>query len=67
MFQWYRVKLERLPESLAASFVQLDPDEDTQHFIRQSEEKSEWIYTQIWHSIAKAFLGWFMTQTSING
>lgn len=66
-FQWYNVKLEKLPKALASKFVQLDPDEDTQNFIRYSEEKSDWIFTQIWHSIAKAFLGWFMSQTSING
>lgn len=66
-FQWYKVKLEKMPESLASKFVQLDPDADTQNFIHQSEEKSEWFLTQIWHSIAKAFLSWFMSQTSING
>lgn len=65
--QWYNVRLEKLPQTLASKFVQLNPDEDTENFIQQSEEKSEWIFTQIWHSIAKAFLGWFMSQTSING
>lgn len=65
--QWYRCKLEKLPEELSWRFVQLEPDEDTLEFLERSEEKSDWILTQLWHSLAKAFLSFFMTQTSING
>ncbi|VEN46211.1 unnamed protein product [Callosobruchus maculatus] len=65
--QWYHCQLLKLPASLASSFVQLGPDNDTIEFLEQSEKKSDWILTQIWHSIVKAVLGFFMPQTSING
>jgi hypothetical protein len=66
-FQWYHCDLSRVPAELASKFVELGPDDDTIQFLQRSEEKSDWILTQIWHSIVKTFLGWFMTQTSING
>lgn len=65
--QWYHCNLDDLPESLASKFVQLSPDQDTISFLEQSERKSDWILMQIWHSLVKLILGWFMTQTSING
>ncbi|CAH1959789.1 unnamed protein product [Acanthoscelides obtectus] len=64
---WYQCDLNGLPSSLTSTFVQLGPDQDTIAFLEQSERKSDWILTQIWHSIVKAILGFFMTQTSING
>ncbi|KAJ3663278.1 hypothetical protein Zmor_007581 [Zophobas morio] len=65
--QWYHCDLSKLPPDLSSKFVELGPDDDTIKFLQQSEEKSDWVLTQIWHSIVKVFLGWFMTQTSING
>ncbi|XP_023012348.1 protein-L-histidine N-pros-methyltransferase [Leptinotarsa decemlineata] len=65
--KWYQCDLSEVPSSLASKFVQLDPDQDTLDFLEESEKKSDWILTQMWHSLAKLFLGWFMTQTSING
>ncbi|XP_044761320.1 protein-L-histidine N-pros-methyltransferase [Coccinella septempunctata] len=65
--QWYNCDLSRIPPPLAAKFIQLDHDKDTMKFIEQSEEKSNWIFLQIWHVIVRCVLSWFMTQTSING
>ncbi|XP_056636525.1 protein-L-histidine N-pros-methyltransferase isoform X1 [Diorhabda sublineata] len=65
--EWYQCDLSSLPSSLSRTFVQLDPDQDTIHFLEQSEKKSEWVFTQLWHSVVKLFLSWFLTQTSING
>lgn len=65
--QWYHCDLDKLPTSLSSKFIQLNPDQDTIKFLEQSEKKSEWLLTQLWHSLVKLFLGWFMTQTSING
>ncbi|XP_018569742.1 methyltransferase-like protein 9 [Anoplophora glabripennis] len=65
--EWYHCDLDQVPPSLASKFVQLGPDQDTINFLEQSERKSDWVLTQIWHSLVKALLGWFMTQTSING
>ncbi|XP_017785573.1 PREDICTED: methyltransferase-like protein 9 [Nicrophorus vespilloides] len=64
---WYHCEIHNLPDDLLHKFIQLEPDEATLKFLEKSEEKSEWIFTQIWHMMAKAFMGWFMTQTSING
>jgi hypothetical protein len=49
------------------SFLPLGVDKETELFLDLSCHKSDWIFTQLWHSVAKAILGWFMTQTSING
>ncbi|XP_008191414.1 protein-L-histidine N-pros-methyltransferase isoform X3 [Tribolium castaneum] len=65
--QWYHCDLSKIPLDLSSKFIELGPDDETIKFLQQSEEKSDWILTQIWHSVVKAFLGWFMTQTSING
>jgi hypothetical protein len=56
-----------MPDSIRERFLRLEVDKETELFLDQSCHKSDWIFTQLWHSIAKAFLGWFMTQTSING
>ncbi|XP_030767091.1 methyltransferase-like protein 9 isoform X2 [Sitophilus oryzae] len=65
--EWYNCNLSDLPVDLAQSFVQLGPDQDTVHFLEESEKKSDWIFTQLWHALVKFVLGLFMTQTSING
>lgn len=65
--KWYQCNLTSMPEELQEKFVQLEADNDTLVFLEQSEDKSDWIFTQIWHSLAKAVLSLFMTQTSING
>ncbi|XP_019870274.2 protein-L-histidine N-pros-methyltransferase [Aethina tumida] len=64
---WYQCDLKRLPDDLASKFVQLHPDDETNKFLIRSEEKSDWIFTQLWHSLVKFFLSWFMTHTAING
>lgn len=67
LLQWYQCNLDELPKDIASKFVQLSFDEDTETFLKLSEEKSDWIFTQLWHSVLKTFLGFFMSQTSING
>lgn len=65
--EWYQCDLTSMPPDLAGKFVQLGPDQETIQFLEEAEKKSDWIITQLWHAIVKAVLGWFMTQTSING
>ncbi|KAL1517786.1 hypothetical protein ABEB36_001509 [Hypothenemus hampei] len=66
--EWYQCDLGLVPDvDLRNKFLQLDPDQETIEFLEESEKKSDWILTQVWHMLAKMFLGWFMTQTSING
>ena len=42
-------------------------DKAAEYFLDVSYDKSDWIITQAWHSLAKAVLGLFMSTTSING
>ncbi|XP_052817997.1 uncharacterized protein LOC128244019 [Mya arenaria] len=64
---WYSVDHSRLPEWMCDHFVQLSEDSETRDFLENCYEKSDWVVTQIYHSLAKAFLSWFMETTSING
>ncbi|XP_045125764.1 protein-L-histidine N-pros-methyltransferase-like isoform X2 [Portunus trituberculatus] len=63
----YEVDELALTDEVRRKFMPLSVDEDTHQFLSNCFEQSEWLVTQVWHSIAKAFLGLFMTQTSING
>lgn len=49
-------------------FVKIDePDSTTLKWIHDAKELSGRFWLQIWHLIARLFLGFFMTQTSVNG
>ncbi|XP_069177196.1 protein-L-histidine N-pros-methyltransferase-like [Procambarus clarkii] len=63
----YEIDELALTDDVRHRFVQLSLDEETQQFLDNCFSQSEWLLTQIWHSVAKAFLGMFMTQTSVNG
>ncbi|XP_045192479.1 protein-L-histidine N-pros-methyltransferase-like isoform X2 [Mercenaria mercenaria] len=64
---WYFVKRSNLPADLCDSFLQLDQDSETMDFLENCYEKSDWVFMQIYHSVAKSLLSWFMENTSING
>nr|CAD7589347.1 unnamed protein product [Timema genevievae] len=64
---WYAVDRSKLPEPVLSRFLQLSPDHETEQFLEEAVHKSDWVFTQLWHSVARSFLGFFMTQTSING
>jgi len=66
--EWYSVKLNRLTtNSTREAFIQLHCDDETEQFIQESYEQSDWILTQLWYNIAKSVLSWFYCQTDING
>ncbi|XP_022080464.1 methyltransferase-like protein 9 [Acanthaster planci] len=65
--KWYKCNLDIFPEDLRVMFHQSHMDRATEKFLDISYRKSDWIITQAWHSLAKAFLGFFMSTTSING
>ena len=67
--QWYRVDAASLDEATASRFVQLaaDDDADTLAFLDGCQEQSNAVFTQMWHLLARTFLSFFVTQTSING
>ncbi|XP_059080654.1 protein-L-histidine N-pros-methyltransferase-like isoform X1 [Tigriopus californicus] len=65
---WYRVDLDSITDpTLTAKFVQSHCDAESQAFISQSVDKSNWLLNQIWQSLAKRFLSFFYSQTDING
>jgi len=64
---WYRVIKTRLPSEYQDLFLQFDQDKDTDIFLKNCQEKSDSIFSQLFHSIARPLLGLFMAQTSING
>lgn len=63
---WYQCNLNVLPASLCDTFLKLNFDEDTSTFVDMCYDKADWFFTQLYHSIFRSILGWFMTQTSIN-
>ena len=65
---WYSVQASRLTPDLMAKFVLMSAeDEGTQHFIRSAVDKSDSVFLQLWHNLAKSFLSFFYSQTDING
>lgn len=65
--QWYNLS-KSLPEKYQKRFISLNaPDELTLEWLEQAKELSANLWLQIWHLVAKLFLGIFMTQTDING
>lgn len=64
---WYSVDLSKFSEEICSKFLQFNQDEETTLFLNNCYEKSDWIFTQLGHSFCKSVLGWFMSNTSING
>jgi len=65
---WYKVDLQLIKSPVIQSkFQQLDNDTETEDFIANSFEQSDWILTQLWYNLAKSVLSWFYCQTDING
>ncbi|WAR11794.1 METL9-like protein, partial [Mya arenaria] len=62
---WYSVDHSRLPEWMCDHFVQLSEDSETRDFLENCYEKSDWVVTQIYHSLAKAFLSWLLGRGSM--
>lgn len=65
--QWYTLT-KTLPDRYQKKFLALEkPDETTLHWLDRAKEQSSNLWLQLWHLIARTFLSFFMTQTSING
>ncbi|XP_043229123.1 protein-L-histidine N-pros-methyltransferase-like [Amphibalanus amphitrite] len=65
--QWYRVDMTQVNPEHSALFLPLSADSQTEEFLAQCHEKSDWLFTQLWHTLVKSILTLFMTQTSVNG
>jgi len=67
VLQWYSFRTRLLPGDLAAKFIQFSDDDETREFLENSKEKSDQLFTQLFHSVVKCILSWAMNKTSING
>ncbi|XP_056100676.1 methyltransferase-like protein 9 isoform X1 [Rhinichthys klamathensis goyatoka] len=65
--QWYRCSPDLLGESVRSVFVQSRLDEETLAFLQKSEEKSSWLFTQLYHSLFSTIFSPIVSRTSING
>lgn len=66
-WQWYSFDRAKVTDDVCERFIQFHQDEETQQFLSNCYEKADWLFTQLYYSVAKSVLGWFMTSTSING
>lgn len=67
LYQWYTLA-KALPEKYQLKFLPLErPDEATLNWLERAKELSSNLWLQLWHLVARTFLSFFMTQTSING
>ncbi|KAG8183994.1 hypothetical protein JTE90_029134 [Oedothorax gibbosus] len=65
--KWYEVSLERVDCELHESFLQSCVDGETEDFLEQCFDKSDWLFTQLFQALARSLMSWFMSRTSING
>ncbi|XP_063338266.1 methyltransferase-like protein 9 isoform X1 [Pelmatolapia mariae] len=65
--KWYRCNPDQLEESLRPLFIQNQLDVDTRAFVEQSEEKSTYLFTQVYYSLVSTILSPLVSRTSING
>ncbi|VDO05048.1 unnamed protein product [Rodentolepis nana] len=66
-FVWYDIRPNLLSNRTLSLFVQAHQDEETTGFLQTCFDKSDWLFTQLYHSISRSILTWFMTATSCNG
>lgn len=59
---------QTLPDRYQMKFLALEqPDKTTLHWMDQAKELSSNIWLQLWRLVARWFLSFFLTQTSIDG
>ncbi|XP_064611138.1 protein-L-histidine N-pros-methyltransferase-like [Liolophura sinensis] len=64
---WYVVEQDKLPADIRDKFIRFHQDTETELFLENCYQKSDWVFTQVLHSILRSVLSWFMSSTSING
>jgi len=65
--RWYYIDIHAFPKLIAEKYEASTYDAGTEEFIEACYEKSDWFFTQVYHSVARSFLGFFMSMTSVNG
>ncbi|CDS37367.1 methyltransferase9 [Echinococcus multilocularis] len=64
---WYTVRSNLLSKYAMDRFVRAHQDEETTQFLKSCFDKSDWFFTQLYHTISRSILTCFMTLTSCNG
>jgi hypothetical protein len=59
--------MSNFDEEVTRLFIQFDLDEESQKFLKNCDEKSNYVFTQMAHNVMKGILGYFMSLTTING
>jgi len=65
--KWYYIDTHQLPKYIVDKFEASAYDAGTEEFVESCYEKSDWFFTQVYHSVARMFLGLFMSMTTVNG
>lgn len=65
--KWYHIDVYELPSHIEKKFEASSFDAGTEEFIEHCYEKADWLFTQIYHSLARMVLGFFMSMTTVNG
>ncbi|XP_075225357.1 protein-L-histidine N-pros-methyltransferase [Lycorma delicatula] len=65
--QWYKCNHEELRPDLSSKFLQMEYDNETRNFLEECERKSDHVILQIWYTLIKSILSWFLSHTNING
>ena len=59
--------MSKFDEEIKKIFIQFDLDEESQNFLTNCDEKCNYVFTQMAHTLVKSLLGYFMSLTTING
>ncbi|XP_055953709.1 protein-L-histidine N-pros-methyltransferase-like [Argiope bruennichi] len=65
--KWYDVDLDLVDCEIKDVFFASRVDDETEDFLENCFEKSDWLMTQIFHALVRSLMCWFMSRTSING
>ena len=65
--QWYLCNTSKFDDEVRRIFIQCDLDGESQTFLKNCDEKSDYVFTQMAHTLVKGFLGFFVSLTTING
>ena len=67
LFQWYLCDMSKFDDEVTRIFIQCNLDDESQMFLKNCDEKSDYVFTQMAHTVVKGILGFFMSLTTING
>lgn len=54
-------------QDVLEKFIQFDVDEESQEFLESCNDKTNYVFTQMAHTVIKNVLRFFISVTTING